>query len=161
MRRGGGAKIPIKCCIRSTHTYGVYQGPNSTFLGYSSISIIAFVPSLTPSTAEEAVNHRVLTHQMPIYIPPNPSASVPPEIWLQIFRTATYIPGEWTIPRSGPFVSWGVLHRVAYRAVLPLRRTIVQVSRLWWEIGCEVLYASFHDVGVTHHTPVNALDLFE
>src|SRR5258708_6342819 len=92
----------------------------------------------------------------------NASSSVPPQIWLQIFRTATYIPGEWdvsaTTPRSGLFASWDTLQRQAHGVVLPLRRTIVQVSRLWWEIGCEVLYASFYDTLLHYHTPMKALD---
>src|SRR5258708_39091208 len=87
--------------------------------------------SLIPSTGEEVVNHRVLTHPMSIYSPIHPSTFVPPEIWLQIFRTATYIPGEWdissTTPRTGLFTFWDV-QRQAYMVVLPVRRTIVQVS---------------------------------
>src|SRR5258708_38933106 len=95
----------------------------------------------------------------------NPSTTVPPEIWLQIFRAATDIPGEWdvsaTVPCSGLFASCDTLQMQAYEEVLPLRRTIVQVSRLWWQIGCEVLYASFYDAVVPHHTPTSAFDHFE
>src|SRR5258708_32869591 len=102
---------------------------------------------------------------MSLYSPSSSSTSVPPEIWLQIFRTATYIPGEWdvsaTTPCPGLFASWDTLQKKAYRVVLALRRTIVQVSRLWWQIGCEVLYASFYDTPHHHHTPMRALDHFE
>ena len=99
---------------------------------------------------------------MPIYSLSSPSTSVPPEIWLHIFRMATYIPGEWdvsaTFPRLGMRTSWDLGQQRAYKVVLPLRRTIVQVSRLWWEIGSEVLYASFHD---TVFPTTRALDHFE
>jgi len=102
---------------------------------------------------------------MSIYSPYNPSTSVPPEIWLKIFRTATYIPGEWdasaTTPRWGLFTSWDSLQERTYLLVLPLRRTIVQVSRLWWEIGSEVLYASFYGVSRFNHIPTGTLDHFE
>jgi len=103
---------------------------------------------------------------MSIYSPSSPFTSVPPEIWLQIFRTATYIPGEWdtsaTTPYSGLFTSWDPLQERAYRVVLPLRRTIVQVSRLWWEIGSEVLYASFYSAFLYGHiSPGTLLDHFE
>ena len=77
------------------------------------------------------------------------SPSVPPEIWLQIFHTSTFIPGEWNISATashpGIFSSADELQNQALKAVLPLRRAIVQVSRLWWQIGSEVLYASFRD----------------
>ena len=95
----------------------------------------------------------------------SPSMSVPPEIWLQIFRMATYIPGEWdvsaTTPRLGMFTLWDSLQWTAYKEVLPLRRAIVQVSRLWWEVGIELLYASFHETSIHHYTPTGALDHFE
>ena len=95
----------------------------------------------------------------------SPSTSIPPEIWLQIFQTATYIPGEWdvstTYPRPGMFTSWDSLQWRAYKDVLPLRRAIVQVSRLWWEVGTEVLYASFHETALHQNTPMRALDHFE
>ena len=106
-----------------------------------------------------------LTHRMSICRPLSPSTSVPPEIWLQIFRTATHIPGEGdvsaTTPHPGMFTSWDLLQWKAHRVVLPLRRTIVQVSRLWWEVGSEVLYASFHETELYHHPPMSALDYFE
>ena len=102
---------------------------------------------------------------MSLYNPQNPSASIPPEIWLQIFQTATYIPGEWdvsvTIPHTGLFTSWDLLQWKAYKVVLPLRRAIVQVSRLWWEVGTEVLYASFHETVLHGRIPTRALDHFE
>jgi len=84
---------------------------------------------------------------------------------LQIFQTATFIPGEWNVSATtshpGLFTSWDTLQLEAYRAVLPLRRAIVQVSRLWWQIGSEVLYASFHDAKFPYYLPMQTLDHFE
>ena len=86
---------------------------------------------------------------------------------MQIFQTATYIAGEWdvsaTTHRQGLFNSWGPLQWLwlAYRVGLPLRRAIVQVSRLWWEVGSEVLYASFHETVFHHRIEASALDYFE
>ena len=76
---------------------------------------------------------------------------------MQIFRTATFIPREWNVSNpSHPdqFDSAEYLQFFAYKAVLPLRRAIVQVSRLWWQIGSEVLYTSFD-------ARIQALDHFE
>ena len=103
-----------------------------------------------------------LTHPMSICRPSSRSAAVPPELWLQIFRTATYIPGEWdlavTFPRLRMRTSWDFAQRSAYKVVLPLRRTIVQVSRVWWEVGTEVLYGTFCDMV---YPTTRALDRFE
>ena len=119
---------------------------------------------LRPSTTE-APNPRVPTHWMSIYSPPSFSPSVPLEIWLQIFKTATFIPGEWNISATtshpGLFISWDELQLGAYKAVLPLRRAIVQVSRLWWQIGSEVLYASFHETAPYYYLQTQTLDHFE
>jgi len=99
-----------------------------------------------------------------MYNPSSSSPSVPPEIWLQIFRTATFIPGEWSVSATpshpNEFTSSNGLHIRAYKAVLPLRRTIVQVSRLWWQIGSEVFYASFHE-SLSRFRHIQALDHFE
>jgi len=112
----------------------------------------------------EAPNPRVVTHRMSIHNPSSTSPSVPPEIWLQIFRTATFIPREWdgsaTPSYPNEFTSSDGLHTRAYRAVLPLRRAIVQVSRLWWHIGSVVLYASFHE-SLSRFRKTQALDHFE
>jgi len=95
----------------------------------------------------------------------SPSRSVPPEIWLQIFQTATFIPGEWdvsaTTSHPGLFTSWDTIQLTAHRGVLPLRRAIVQVSRLWWQIGSEVLYASFHETTYYYFSHSHSLDHFE
>jgi len=102
---------------------------------------------------------------MSIYNPSRSSPSVPPEIWLQIFRTATFIPGEWNVSATtshpGLFPSWDALQLGAYKAVLPLRRAIVQVSRLWWQIGCEVLYASFYETTSYYCAQTQTLGHFE
>jgi len=92
------------------------------------------------------------------------SPSVPPEIWLQIFHTATFIPGEWnaaTASHPGIFSSVDDLQNQALKAVLPLRRAIVQVSRLWWQIGTEVLYASFHEMPTYCHLQTQSIDHFK
>ena len=73
---------------------------------------------------------------------------LPPEIWLKIFRFATFIPREadlsaTTIER-GLFCSYDELQSQAFEVVLPLRRTLVLVSRLFYQIGAEVLYTTFH-----------------
>jgi len=93
------------------------------------------------------------------------SPSVPPEIWLQIFHTSTFIPGEWNISATashpGIFSSADELQNQALKAVLPLRRAIVQVSRLWWQIGTEVLYASFHETPTYYHLQTQSIDHFK
>jgi len=98
-----------------------------------------------------------------MYNPSSSSPSVPPEIWLQIFRTATFIPGEWSVSATpshpNEISSFNKLQLFAYLEVLPLRQAIVQVSRLWWQIGSEVLYASFHEFH--HDSRTQHLDSFE
>jgi len=102
---------------------------------------------------------------MSIYSPSSSSPFVPPEIWLQIFQVATFIAGEWNVSATtsypGLFTSWDALQLRAYKAVLPLRRAIVQVSRLWWQIGTEVLYASFHETTPPYYSQTQSLDHFE
>ena len=92
------------------------------------------------------------------------SPSVPPEIWLQIFRTVTFVDGEYGVSATpshpDEFSSFNRLQVQAYKAVLPLRRAIVQVSRLWWQIGTEVLYTSFHE-SRSHQSRTQALDHLE
>ena len=103
---------------------------------------------------------------MSTYTLSSPFPSVPPEIWLQIFQMATYIPGEWDVPTTphsqGLLNSWDSLQWKPYKVILPLRRTIVQVSRLWWEVGSKVLYTSFRETALRHHRiGARALDHFE
>ena len=73
---------------------------------------------------------------------------LPPEIWLKIFRIATFIPRETdlsaTTTEPGLFCSYDELQSQAFEAILPLRRTLVLVSRLFYQIGTEVLYTTFH-----------------
>jgi hypothetical protein len=73
---------------------------------------------------------------------------LPPEIWLRIFRIATFIPLETdlSVTKFEPArsCSYSVCRAQAFELVLPLRRTIVQVSRQFYQIGAEVLYTSFH-----------------
>jgi len=101
---------------------------------------------------------------MSIYSPSSSSPSVPPEIWLQIFRTATLVHGESSVSATpshpDEFSSFNRLQVHAYKAVLPLRRAIVQVSRLWWQIGTEVLYTSFHE-SRSYQSRTQALDHLE
>ena len=145
-----------------------------SFYSQASGAVILLCPNITsrhPSAAPRLCaflepNSICLAHRMSIFSPSSPSTSVPPEIWLQIFQTATYIPGEWdvsaTTHRQGLFNSWDSLQWKAYKVVLPLRRTIVQVSRFWWEVGSEVLYTSFHETAPPHHRiQTNALDHFQ
>jgi len=72
----------------------------------------------------------------------------PPEIWLKIFRLATFTPLETDVSvtkvEPGLFHSTDGCQSRAFREVLPLRRTIVQVSRRFYQIGIEVLYTAFH-----------------
>ena len=74
------------------------------------------------------------------------SSAIAPEIWLNIFQIATFIPGEWDMVGSridmGHFQAPYYFAR-PYQTVLPLRRSIVEVSRLWHKIGTKLLYASF------------------
>src|SRR6266404_5760896 len=73
---------------------------------------------------------------------------LPPEIWLKIFRIATFIPGETdfsaTTVEPGLFCSYDKYQARAFAAVLPLRLSIVLVSRRFYQIGAEVLYTTFH-----------------
>ena len=73
---------------------------------------------------------------------------LPAEIWLTIFQIATYVPRETdysaTTVEPGLFCSYDELQARAFEAVLPLRRAIVQVSRLFYQIGAEILYTTFH-----------------
>ena len=73
---------------------------------------------------------------------------LPPEIWLEIFRIATFIPREVDLPATtiepGLFCSYDKLQLHAFEKILPLRRTLVLVSRLFYQIGAEVLYTTFH-----------------
>ena len=76
--------------------------------------------------------------------PPPPLPELPPEIWLKIFRIATFIPRETdtaaTTEEPWLFCTYNYYQTRALKAVLPLRRTIVQVSRRFYQIGAEVLY---------------------
>lgn len=75
------------------------------------------------------------------------SSTITPEIWFEIFQIATFIPNEWDVAASridmGTFCS-SKFQGEAYYSVLPLRRSIVEVCRLWHKIGTKLLYASFH-----------------
>jgi hypothetical protein len=79
---------------------------------------------------------------------PSPLLELPPEIWLKIFRIATFIPLETdlsaTTVKPGLFCSYDHYQLPAFEAVLPFRRTIVLVSRRFYQIGAEVLYTTFH-----------------
>lgn len=74
------------------------------------------------------------------------SSSVTPEIWLKIFQLATFIPHEWDLVASridiGQFEAPDFWR--PYGSALPLRRSIVEVCRLWHKIGMKLLYASFY-----------------
>lgn len=73
---------------------------------------------------------------------------LPPEIWLKIFQIATFIPYERDLPattfESGLFCSYDAYQISAFERVLPLRLSIVLVSRRFYQIGAEVLYTAFH-----------------
>lgn len=74
------------------------------------------------------------------------SSTITPEIWSRIFHIATFIPGEWDTAASKVDTRINYTtgaHRAAYLFVLPLRRSIVEVCRLWYKIGTKLLYASF------------------
>src|ERR1700742_67466 len=79
---------------------------------------------------------------------PSPLPELPPEIWLKIFRIATFIPRETDISATtvepGLFCACDHLQARAFEAVLPLRLSIVLVSRRFYQIGAEVLYTTFH-----------------
>jgi hypothetical protein len=78
--------------------------------------------------------------------PPHPE--LPAEIWLMVFRFATFIPLETDVSvttiEMGLFCSFDEIQPRLFEAVLPLRRTIVQVSRRFYRMGAEVLYTTFH-----------------
>ena len=79
---------------------------------------------------------------------PSPLPELPPEIWLEVFRLATFIPLETdlsaTTVEPGLFGSKDNLQLLAFEKVLPLRRAIVEVSRRFYQIGTEVLYTAYH-----------------
>jgi hypothetical protein len=89
---------------------------------------------------------------------------LPPEIWLKIFRIATFIPRETDLSATtiepGLFCSYDELQARAFEAVLPLRRTIVLVSRRFYQIGAEVLYTTFHGNAGRINNPDRRLSLF-
>ena len=89
---------------------------------------------------------------------------LPPEIWLKIFRFATFIPREAdlsaTTTEPGLFCSYDGLQSQAFEAILPLRRTLVLVCRLFYQIGAEVLYTTFHANAEHHNYPDRRLLLF-
>lgn len=78
----------------------------------------------------------------------SPPQHLPPEIWLKIFRIATFIPLETdfstTTFEPGLFCTYDEYQAQQFEKVLPIRRTIVQVSRRFYQIGAEVLYTTFH-----------------
>src|SRR6266404_440013 len=84
----------------------------------------------------------------------SPLPELPPEIWLKIFRIATFIPHETdlsaTTVEPGLFCSQNNYQKKAFKAVLPLRRSIVLVSRRFYQIGVEVLYTTFHASTLVH-----------
>jgi len=84
---------------------------------------------------------------MPTKSKVNPFLIIAPEIWLEILQIATFIPGEWDV--VGTRIDMGVFcssfQEEAWHSVLPLRRSIVKVCRLWHKIGTKLLYASFHE----------------
>ena len=77
----------------------------------------------------------------------SPLPELPPEIWLKIFRIATFIYRETDVSATtvepGLFCSFDKYQSRAFEVLLPLRRTIVQVSRRFYQIGAEVLYTTF------------------
>ena len=79
-----------------------------------------------------------------------PLPEFPSEIWLNIFRLATFIPFEtetdisMNIVDPELFCSSDSYQLEAFEKVLPLRRAVVQVSRRFYQIGTEVLYTTFH-----------------
>lgn len=79
---------------------------------------------------------------------PSSLPELPPEIWLKIFQIATFIPFERDLPattfESGLFCSYDTYQISAFERVLPLRLSIVLVSRRFYQIGAEVLYTAFH-----------------
>lgn len=78
----------------------------------------------------------------------SPLPELPPEIWLKIFQIATFIPRETDLPATtaepGLFCTYNEYQVLAFEAVLPLRLSIVLVSRRFYQIGAEVLYTTFH-----------------
>ena len=77
-----------------------------------------------------------------------PLPELPSEIWLNIFRLAAFIPLETdllvTKLEPGLFCTYDSHHLQALEKVLPLRCTIVQVSRRFYQIATEILYTTFH-----------------
>ena len=69
------------------------------------------------------------------------SPPLPVEIWRQIFRVATYVPlifdSEWNYPpHERLWEGWQSMDDTEIQT----KRTIIQVCRLWKEIGSEVLF---------------------
>jgi hypothetical protein len=89
---------------------------------------------------------------------------LPPEIWLKIFRIATFIPRETdlsaTTVEPGLFCSYDEYQARDFEPILPLRRTIVLVSRRFYQIGAEVLYTTFHGNAGRINNPDRRLSLF-
>ncbi len=91
------------------------------------------------------------------------SSTITLEIWSKVFHMATFIPDEWDKVASKDdmtiFAS-SYPQMETYHSILPLRRSIVEVCRLWYKIGTKLLYASFHCTRPKSEEPSRRLAAF-
>lgn len=91
------------------------------------------------------------------------SPTITPEIWSKVFHIATFIPDEWDKVASKDdmrIFAASYPQIETYHSILPLRRSIVEVCRLWYKIGTRLLYASFHYTRPKSEEPSRRLAAF-
>ena len=100
---------------------------------------------------------------MPVVSKLSASSAIPPEIWSNVFHIATFIPDEWdeVVSKDDMRIFAASYPQMeTYHSILPLRRTIVEVCRLWYKIGTKLLYASFHYTRPKSEEPSRRLAAF-
>ena len=100
---------------------------------------------------------------MPVVSKLSASSTITPEIWSKVFHIATFIPDEWNkVASKDNKRVFAESHPQfgTYHSILPLRRSITEVCRLWNKIGTKLLYASFHCARPKSEEPSHRLAAF-
>ena len=91
------------------------------------------------------------------------SSAITPEIWSKVFHIATFLPNEWSTVASEDderVFAGSYPQFETYDSILPLRRSITEVCRLWYKIGTKLLYASFRCARPKSEEPSHRLAAF-
>jgi len=79
---------------------------------------------------------------------PTTSITLPYELWFEILQEATFIPREFDVSATAFRLALRFgsdkCHYQEYRNILPTRVAIVNVCRIWHQIGTQFLYGSVH-----------------